>query len=589
MRGAVLAALALSTVVATLLVWLAAMEAGRRSAALALDDELRVLVRSVDAEIERFRYLPAVVGRDGRIRAALEGANDDVERANSYLTSVRADSGADELYVMRPDGLTVAASNHAEPSSFVGENYRFRPYFQQAVSKGEGRYYAVGVTTGKPGYFLASAIKEESRLVGVVVVKVDMQDIEGAWRRSNTQALLADTGGVVFLAGQESWKYRPLHPLGSEALRGIADARKYDGIDLAAARPFFGDGTGLPQTGTLDEQGPEFLLRAAALESDGWRLIEAQPMAPIRANANLLALIAALIGLLACSAWFYLHQRRQMVRAKLEEHDRLERRVGERTAELAREIEERRRTEEELRQTQEQLIEAAKLAALGRMSAAIVHEVSQPLSALENTLATAGLLAERGETAAVIPRTRSAREMTRRLQRTVKTLRALARREPVIAEAVSVDRAISTALDIVRERTSAEGVKVVATGLGGVHVLANGTRLEQVMLNLLLNALDALAGCDDPKIAIDVAGSGGSVSINVSDNGAGIPPELEDRIAEPFFTTKLTGEGLGLGLAISRAVLDEFGGALTFRSRKGKGTTFTIALPRAERSQEAAE
>lgn len=588
MRGTVLAALALATIVATVLAWYAALETGRRNASAALDDELRVLARSVDTEIERFRYLPAVVGRDGRIRAALDGGNAaEVARANEYLTAVRTVSHADELYVMRPDGLTIAASNHAEPSSFVGQNYRFRPYFQQAVAAGEGRYYAVGVTTGIPGYFLASAIRDAGRLIGVAVVKVDMQGIEGAWRRSNTQALLVDTAGVVFLAGRESWKYRPLHPLPQGALQAIVAARKYDGIDLDAARPLFGPGEGVPLQASLDAEGDEYLLRVADIEPDGWRLIETRPMAPILANANLFALLAALIGMLACGAWFYLRQRRQMVRAKLDEHDRLERRVAERTAELNREIEERRRAEDELRQAQERLIETAKLAALGRMSAAIAHEVSQPLSALENTLATAGLLAERGDTAGLGPRMLAAREMARRLQRTVKSLRSLARKEPIRTEAVSVERSVAAALALAHDRVAAARVEVdVAADL---HVLANAIRLEQVILNLLLNAMDALDGRPDPRIDIAAEALDGAVAIGVRDNGAGIPAEVTGRIAEPFFTTKKTGEGLGLGLSISRAVLDEFGGALTFRSDEGKGTTFTVTLPRAEKAREAAE
>ncbi|QDZ00665.1 sensor histidine kinase [Nitratireductor mangrovi] len=588
-RITILAAIALAIAAATLSAWLAASETGRRGLQTTLDDELQVLARSVESEIERFRYLPAVVGRDGRIVAALTGGTGAAAGANRYLAEVRDDTRADELYVMTPDGLTVAASNHDEETSFVGRNYRFRPYFQDALAKGEGRYYAVGVTTRKPGYFLSSAVRQNGSVIGVAVVKVDMAGIEAAWRNSSIFAVLADSDGVVFLTGHAPWKYRPLHALSDTALDDIARTRKYDGVDLATATPIFGDGTGLPADTAIGADAQSHILRSIAIPADGWRLIGARSLAPIQTSALLVAGMAALAGMLACSIGFYLRQRRQLVRAKLNEHDRLERRVEERTAELHREVEDRRRAEEELRATQATLIQTAKLAALGRMSAAIVHEVSQPLSALENTLATAGVLAERGEAGAAGGKMQAAREMARRIQRTVKLLRSFARKEPGAREPVSVERSIAEAVELARHRADQDGVGIVIEPVPALTVMANAVRLEQVVLNLLVNALDAVSGTEDPAIQISAAERDGMVEIRVHDNGPGIPAELRERIAEPFFTTKQTGEGLGLGLSISRAIVGEFGGALTFESEEGQGSTFVVSLPAAAAVREAAE
>ncbi|NRC53511.1 sensor histidine kinase [Neoaquamicrobium sediminum] len=432
-------------------VWFISLEAGKRRALAALDDELHVLARTVEGEIERFRYLPAVIARDRRILDVLASPEPaTIERANAYLEAVRTDSGADELYVMKLDGLAVAASNHAEPTSFVGENYQYRPYFTDALARGEGRYYAVGATTGIPGYFLSSVIRDNGRIVGVAIVKVDMRKIEATWTDARSIVAVTDADGVVFLTGHAPWKYRPLQALSEETLFDLARTRKYGSADLASANPIFSDAGRLPETALVDGEDARRLVLQVGIEPDGWRLLGLASLAPIRANSLLLALLTALAGLLIAGAGLYMRQRRQLTRARLHAHAELERRVVERTAELNRQVEDRRRAEAELRQAQESLIQAAKLAALGRMSAAIVHEVSQPLAAMENTLASTGLLASRGDAAAVADKVRSARDLVRRIQRTVKLLKSFARNEPVRLEPVDVDKAMAVAVELAR-------------------------------------------------------------------------------------------------------------------------------------------
>ena len=558
-------------------VWWAALENGKARVAAELQDRLTITLRSVESEVERFRYLAGVVGEDARIIAMLTASGAETEqRTNRYLQSVRALSGADEIYLLDPAGTTLAASNWDEPGSFVGINYSFRPYFTDAIASGEGRYYAVGVTTGKPGYFLSALVQDSSGPLGVVVVKVDMSPLEAAWTQTGELTGLADQTGIIFLTGRPDWKYRPLRPLSPEGTAAIIAERRYDNIDVARLDPLVSTDAGVIETA----EG-QVVLGSAVVEPDGWQLFTGLPMRPIHDEARLLAGLAAMGFLLASAVTLFFWQRRQIVRLKLEQNAVLERRVAERTEALAREIDEHKRTEVELRHTHESLVHAAKLAALGRMSAAIVHEVSQPLSALDNTLAAAGMHAERDAKAQVNKSLASARDLLRRMQRTVKHLKTFSSRQDAGApEPVDIASVVEAALEIVEPRAR-ESAVVVSNEVPAGLPLVSGShlRLEQVLINLLLNAIDATAVAGNSQITLNATPAAGRVELRIADSGGGIPPDVMQRMFEPFFTTKTTGEGLGLGLSISRAILEEFGGGVSFAPGAGGGTVTLVQLP----------
>jgi two-component system, NtrC family, C4-dicarboxylate transport sensor histidine kinase DctB len=577
-RLAVLAGAAVLAGVATYLVWQAAYGAGIAQAERALDQRLQLFARAVESEIEKYRSLAPVIARDARIREVLQAGDPAVPAANAYLEAVAADTGADDVYVLDRTGLTLAASNHAAPLSFVGHNYRFRPYFQDALASGQGRYYAVGVTTGKPGYFISSAIGGGESLLGVAVVKVDMAPLEASWAESNPLVAVADSDGVVFLAGRADWKYRTVAALQPEDLHRLGESRKYSGVDLAAAMPLFAE----PARGTASATivSGDLLFRTAPIVPEGWMLLAATDLSAIRAGASLAAVAAALLLLFSAAAAAILHQRRQLLRAKLESHDALERAVAERTAELAREVQERRRAEADLRAAQDSLVQAASLAALGRMSAAIAHEVSQPLAAIENTLATAGLYAGRGDMAETGRIVRKARALTERIQRTVRHLKTLARPDVSETRPVSLTKSVEAAIDIVAHRARDRSVEIVTDPLREpVFVSAHDIGVEQIVLNLLNNALDALEGTPDPVVRVRIAVAGDAATVTVSDNGPGIDDDVMLRITEPFFSTKQAGEGLGLGLSICRAIVEKFGGEMRAGRAAEGGAEFVVSLP----------
>lgn len=549
-----------------------AMLAARQAGLARLDYELQrrlTLTRhAVATQIERYRYLPAVVAEDARIRAVLDGA--DAGDANRYLRGVRDLSGVDEIYLLDASGRTLAASNFAEPGSFVGHDYSFRPYFRQAIAQGEGRYYAVGVTTGVPGYFLASRIGPAQAPLGVAVAKVDMSDLPRTWARAEQDIALADDLGVVFLSGQSGWTYRPLEPLDAQALDLIAAERRYAGLEIAGAAPLRPD---LAQDLRLAETG---------LEPDGWRIVAALPLAGVAAQARLVGAVAALAGLLGAALGLGLWQRRQLIRMRLDQNTLLERRVAERTEALAREIDERRRAQHELSQTHESLVHAAKLAVLGRMSSTIVHEVSQPISALDSTLAAAELHLAAGQEARAVASIGSARDLLVRMQKMVRNLKRFgARQRAEPPEPVDMAAVLTASAEVLAPRLRELGQSLaldLPRGLPAVR--GHAIRLEQVATNLILNAAEATAanGATEALRASLSLGNDG-LRLVIADRGPGIDPEMQERIMEPFFTTRLSGEGLGLGLSITRSILEQAGGRLVFRPRDGGGTLTEVELP----------
>lgn len=573
----------LAALLATGLAWLLAERLITSRLRAELDQTLLLTARAVEAEIDRFRALPDVAEEDSRIRAALSDPA-ALDGANRYLETVATHAGAAELFLINDRGLTIAASNWARHDSFVGQDYGFRPYFRQALQQGRGQFYAIGVTTGVPGFFLSTRVTSGGQ-TGVLVVKLDLRPLQQTWRTAGADVALVDAAGVVFLSGREDWLYRPLGPLPPEGLAELAQTRAYDGIDLAGARPLLGN----PPLGA-DAVGEGWIARLSTLTGTGWRLIAARPSAAITGAAAGWAMATALLTLLVAGLFLAWDQRRQIVALRLSQSERLEAMVGARTADLAREIEARAQAEADLRATQEHLIHAEKMAALGRMSTAIVHEISQPLAAMEATLTSAELSLPPGESS-IASRLATARGLIRRMQRTTRHLKSFGRKEGGERSLIDLRPVLASALELVTPRARAVGV-LPALHLPDtpVLVLAGSVRMEQVAVNLLLNALDAVEGRAGAAIALRLTLGPREVALSVADNGHGIAPEALSRVTEPFFSTRTGGEGLGLGLSICKAIVTEFGGALTIVSDAGQGAIVTVTLPRAHSAAgEAAE
>lgn len=539
-----------------------------------LDQSLILTARAVETEIARFGSLPGIAAEDARIRAAIVAPQytANIDEANRYLARVGALSGASLLFLMNADGVTIAASNYLTDLSLVGRNFSFRPYFKAAMQGQNGRYYAIGTTTGEPGYFLSTPV-DVGNARGVLVVKVDMTPLQDTWLRAGLATAIIDQDGVAFLTGTPEWLYRPTQPLSSETLERIRDARTYNGIDLDQTKAIL---TAPDRAQTAN--GP-MLIRTRLLTDDGWTLLTGAPFAPVTTAATLSAVGAALLALLASGLAKIAHQRRQLVALRLRQNALLETRVEERTRDLAHEVQARRQTEAELRAAQEGLIHSEKMAALGRMSAAIVHEISQPLAAMEATLGAAELALPPGQDKTQT-RIATVRGLVRRMQRTTKHLKSFSRKEQGELGLINIAQVVENAIDLTAPRAKSVGITPQFTPPDPpLTIRAGAIRMEQVLVNLLLNALDAVDGRPAPQITVTAQCDGTNTIVCVTDTGTGIERADLKRVTEPFFSTKISGEGLGLGLSISQAIVEEFGGKIDVESVLDQGTTVTVTLP----------
>lgn len=567
---------------AAMLVWVAAHHLVLVAAHSALDRTLLLTERAVEAEVERLRSLPFVAAEDVRVRDALASTG-SLQAANTYLETVAVHAQASELFLIDAQGDTIAASNWNRPGSFLGENYAFRPYFQQAMASGRGQFYAIGVTTGVPGYFLSTRI-DAGDVTGVLVVKLDLRPLQDIWRAADADVALADENGVVFLSARPDWEYRVLSALSPAVLDRLNATRAYEGAALAVSKPLI---EAAPEQGNA--RGDRWIARIVIMPSTGWQVIAARSTTGMQLFSLGAALLAALATLATANMFNAWDQRRQITALRLSQSEKLEAMVRARTADLAREVEARIQVEVNLRATQEALVHTEKMAALGRMSAAIVHEISQPLAAMEATLSAAELGLPQNDTATATRLTK-ARGLIRRMQRTTKHLKSFARKEVTERTLIDLSVPIVSAIELVAPRARAVGViPVFHAPIGKVEVMAGKIRIEQVVANLLLNALDAVIDVPAARITVTLTTDDGKACLCIADTGNGIAEEDLPNVTEPFFSTKVSGESLGLGLPICKAILSDFNGVLDIRSNPNQGVQVTVTLPLADaKSAEAA-
>jgi len=570
------------------------------------ENTLRLAVSALGGHMSRFEPLPALIADHNDIKALVMNPGNDRLRddANIYLKEINALLQSSDIYVMLPSGDTIAASNYDGPASFVGENFSYRPYFQDAIEGRPGRFFALGTTSLKRGYYFSAPIEVDHEIRGVVVFKVDIDTIEASWKSGEYEIIVSDPEGIIFMTGRPDWLYASLLPLTPERLARTEESRRYANAELRELPVRHGDFQDIHKLLTVldDSNTTEYLMLSEPMEKAGWTVHVLMDTASAYTQTYATLTVAVLLlGLAALLAAIVLQRRARLAeRMELQRsaQAQLEHRVEERTADLAlvnsqleTEVAERRATELQLRQTQSDLIQAGKLAALGQMSAALSHEFNQPLAAVKTYADNAAILIDRARVDEARDNVSRISALTDRMASISRHLRNFARKPNEKLGPVALDEVVTDTLEIIGWRLKAADARLeVDLGPTPPVVRAGSVRLQQVLVNIISNAADAVEGLPDRRIDLTARRKGGKITITVRDRGPGVPEAISERIFDPFFSTKGIGKGLGLGLSISYNIVKDFGGSLAVERHPEGGALFSIELDATRVSaREAAE
>jgi two-component system C4-dicarboxylate transport sensor histidine kinase DctB len=553
-----------------------AMQAGLARLREAAEHRLDMLATGLDADLARFDYLPALLEMTPVVPALLGTPTDTRLRdvVNRYLDGVNATAGAEMLYVLDASGTSLAASDWDKPGTTVGQDLSFRPYVIDALGQGRGRFYGVGITSKRPGYYLSYALRRGQSARGVVAVKINLEETERAWRKLPGDVALIDQRGVVILSTRDDLKFRPLLPLDALQRAEVLRSRPYGEATLQPLQ--------WTQKEALDRDvqvialdGVDQLASARTLRGAPWQLVVLDDLAPLRVAARNAAITASLamavLLLVAVALW----QRRRAVRQKLANqaalqaaHDTLESTVVARTAQL--------------RAAQGELVHAGKMAALGQMSAGVVHELNQPLTAMRTLSESATILLDKSRLDDVRGNLERIRGMVDRLARLTSQLRTFAYKGELPLAPVQLSHAIADAQVIVADASKKQRVTIeVDVQPPALRVMAEDAALGSVLANLMRNAIDAMQDAPVRTLRLEARPKEGRVLLSVTDTGSGIRPDVLPRLFEPFVTGKAAGSGLGLGLVISAQLVRSMDGSLRAANLESGGACFVIDLPAA--------
>ncbi len=520
------------------------------------------------SELQRTSVVPLLLARDPELVRALLDAN--FSSTSGKLIALQVEIGVASIRLVDMDGRVVGATNR----NVLGTSYKNEMYFVDAQRTNETIFTAVKRDAGGFDFTYSRAVMADAKPVGVIVVSVDLMKYERAWAGLQDAVLVTDSEGVVVLATEPRWRGLPMDA--ALALRDPPSA-------IARALQATADWAQEPPDAYV--RGEAVMKTEARVPFRGWRILTFTAYGSVREQVNGILALEIMGFAILMAFTFYMLSRRAWSQSLSFQRESAELRML--NARLQREIAEREKVQKDLEVAELTLAQSSKLAALGEMSAAVSHELNQPLAAMKTYLAGARLLLQRKRLDEALSSFQRIDDLIERMGAITRQLKSYARKGGEAFEAVDLRACVSSALSMMEPQLKARIVKITR-GLPrqAVMVMADRLRLEQVIINLLRNALDATRDVETPQIDI-LLSAGETATLMVRDNGHGIT-DL-DNLFEPFYTTKKPGEGVGLGLAISSGIVTDLGGRLTARNGEGGGAVFEVQLPILGKQQEAAE
>lgn len=527
---------------------------------------------SIELALERYVHLPVVLSLNPMISEALvTGGSDEL---NSQLALFAHSAGVEAIYLIEENGITIASSNATTKQSIIGHNYAFRPYFQDALKGELSEYYGIGVTTGEAGYFLGRMVRNQAHdALGVIVVKLNLLDVSKTWQGDGDKYFLANSDGIVILSSENEWLYKSSNPLLDEARERIDFERQFSNETFA---PLDWEVSQSRTKATIDGKNYLYLSTANLPNSWGLHIFVSDDKVLFRA----LVLMGG--ALMLCGILYGVIQMRRVrnIRDALLQSRRGEEALRKSNERLEYEIEERKSAQLALEKTQNELERAGRLAALGQLASSVTHELGQPIAAMKNQIVASEM--RHGKT----DLSRKINSLVRRMEDITKQLKFFSRKGRDKFEDVDLKGVVHHALELLSINITTLQAQVnVRCEESAYIIIGNKLRLEQVVINIVRNALDAAGDHDRPEIEIELGQNQSYVWLEVKDGGHGLLGRNLEDLKEPFTTTKESGQGMGLGLTISAGIIHDHGGLLTAYDNEPQGAVFRAEFPLAEKTE----
>ncbi|WP_298491461.1 ATP-binding protein [uncultured Maritimibacter sp.] len=522
--------------------------------------ELRLALYSGNllSELQRNSVVPLLLSRDPAFISAL--SSEDYLNSSQRLISYRDEIGAASLLLLDQSGRAVAASDRER----LGSTHRQTPYFVEALRASDTVFTTARTEAGGYQFAYSRKITNGGALIGVIVVEVDLTKFEKSWAGISDAVFVTDSTGTVILTTEPKWRGLPEN----EALNVMPAP---SAIETALNKT--AEWAALPSEAFFT--GDDVMRQDARIPFQGWRMTSFTTYASVRERVNGVLALEIMAFAILLALGFYVMSRRANSASRFFQLESEELRSLNEA--LQREMSERKKAEESLQVAEQTLQQSSKLAALGEMSAAVSHELNQPLAAMKTYLAGAKLLLQRKRPEEALSSFQRIDDLIERMGAITKQLKSYARKGGDAFQPMDVRQSISSALSMMEPQLKRRQVRITRNvPREPVMILGDNVRLEQVLINLMRNAIDATKTIDDPQVDILLTG-GDQVRISVRDNGPGVA-DL-DQLFEPFYTTKAPGDGVGLGLAISSGIVNDFGGRLTARNGTAGGAVFEVELP----------
>ncbi len=525
-------------------------------------------------ELERFQHLPFILSKDPFV---ISGANGiELDRLNERLASFATKANLDAIYLMDNSGLTIAASNYNNEVTFLGQNYGFRPYFKNAMQGKRGEFFGIGATTSLPGYFIAQMVRGEyGRVLGVIAIKLDLSDLSRAWSEGGENVFVANSDGVVVLSSNEEWRYKTLSEISELRREEISKERQF------ANEPLEPLDWEVVSRKSVKLNGKNYIHAVESASRLGWNLHFLADETRVLERSWFTLVVATIIAFALLTLAIFLRSEQIRSALNISQADREKLRKANKN--LAQEVVVRRAAEKRLEKAQSELAQNSKLAALGQLSASVTHELGQPISAMQNYLTAAEFDKNEDDR---IDTMKHLRGIVSRMVNITKQLRFFAKPSDSGMEMVDL-RDVWAGVEILvsADIKSSKTKLTIELASKEIKVKANRLRLEQVLVNLVRNSIAAMENCElhELEISIDLDEEYGI--IKVKDSGHGLGEQSIEQLKEPFHTTRASGSGMGLGLAISAAIVKEHEGifeAINIKKEdntESSGAIFIVKIP----------